>query len=117
MTTKYFEIRDRGTFIPAIAIQLKPTNEAERYLAATAGYGTSPESQACYVLLARLDCGGNAINYDEHKWTGGTRTMRIAHRHIRDNWDSLNSGDVVCVEYIVGERDAPKDSQRFEAIL
>lgn len=114
MTTKYFEIRDRGTFIPAVAIKPEPTNVADVYLLASAGYGTTPTAQSQYVLLARLACGPDGIQYDPYDWPDSTRTMKIAHKYIIENWDSLRSGHVVCVEYITGERDVPKDSQRLE---
>ena len=39
--------------------------------------------------------------------------MGSAHRHIELNWDTLNSGDVIDVEFIRGEVDAPKVSERL----
>jgi len=36
---KAVEIRDTGTFIPAIAIKVVPTNEGQRYLLLRSGYG------------------------------------------------------------------------------
>jgi hypothetical protein len=35
--------------------------------------------------------------------------MSTAHNFIAEHWAELNSGDVVDVEYILGETSAPKD--------
>ncbi len=53
MIAKTVEIRDRATFIPALAIKLVPVTDQDRYLLGRAGYGTTPASQAEYVLLLR----------------------------------------------------------------
>lgn len=50
MTAKTIEIRDRGTFVPALAIRLEPTNEADRYLLGRAGYSSNPEVQRQYIM-------------------------------------------------------------------
>ena len=50
-------------------------------------------------------------NYDPYNWTKCGRTMNVAHRHIEANWDKLASGDVVDVEFILGETSAPKESE------
>jgi hypothetical protein len=106
MIAKLFEVRDRATFLPVIATSMtSPANEAEFYLLRRAGYGVQP-----LILLTRLDADGRPANYDPYAW--GDRTMRVAHQHIQDHWLTLESGDVVDVEYILGERDAPKVSER-----
>jgi hypothetical protein len=38
---------------------------------------------------------------------------REAHRHIASNWDDLASGAVIDCEYLRGESDAPKISERL----
>jgi hypothetical protein len=53
MTTKAFEIRDRATFIPAIAVRLDPADERERYLIARCGFGVTPSAQAPCCLRRR----------------------------------------------------------------
>lgn len=108
MITKLFEIRDRATFIPAIAIKTEPAGEAERYLLGRAGYGTKVEHQAAHVLLARL-VGNTQMLSDLDDWGG--RTMPIAHEYIKAHFDELETGAVVDVQYILGERDRPKESE------
>lgn len=107
MIAKALEIRDRGTFIPALAIEMTASNEGQRYLLRQAGYG------ATLISLAYLRTNGGPINYDPYGW-GGSRTMHVAHIYISKNWATLADGDVVDVEFILGEKAAPSPSDRVE---
>ena len=109
MKTKTIEIRDRMTTIPALAVQLLPTCEADRTLLARAGYGLNPFEQQRYILLMRLGGENNTVTSDPFHW--GDRTMQAAHQHIIDHWGEISSGDVVDVEFILGETDTPKESE------
>jgi hypothetical protein len=40
--------------------------------------------------------------------------MREAHKYIAKNWGSLNNGDVIDIEYILGETTSPKVTERFD---
>lgn len=111
MITKTFEIRDRGTFVPVLAIKLEPGNAADRYLLARAGYCLTPEEQAQYVQLVRIEGGNGSSTCDPYDWGGGARTLRIAHQYIIEHFDALDSGVVVDVEFILGETEAPKVSE------
>ena len=112
MIAKTFEVRDRSTFIPVLAIKLKPSCEKDRYLLGRAGYGTTPQDQAKYVFLCRVDGGEGKGSCDPYDWqSGGARTMAVAHSHIIEHFDELESGAVVDVEYIQSERDKPKKSE------
>jgi hypothetical protein len=108
---KLIEIRDAGTFIPAMAIRPSSRTAPERYLMSRAGFGPNAGSHADYVFLFRLQ--GGDCNYDPYEWGGGARTMPVAHNYILANWDRITSGDVVCVEHILGERPTPKTSERY----
>jgi len=115
METKTFEIRDRATFIPALAVRLEPGHDLDpgrdldRYLLARAGFGLSGDEQREYVVLMRLvTC---EAQHDPAVWGG--RTMPTAHRFIHDNWDALPSGAVIDVEHILGETAQPKVSERL----
>lgn len=105
MQTKLFEIRDTGTFIPAIATRI---NGAEHYLLRHAGYGSGERD---YILLASLNKG--LMTYNVYDWTN-SRTMKVAHQFIIDNWDTLESGAVIDVDFILGETDHPKQSVQVE---
>lgn len=122
LQTKSFEIRDAGTFIPAVGILCDPTGEgvpaeghegltkADRYLLGRAGY----RSSRC-VIFTRLDADGNTkACYDPYSWPAQTRTMRVAHDYITKHWDELPSGAVVDVEFILNIRDRPKKSEAAE---
>jgi hypothetical protein len=110
MEIKLIELRDRGTFIPMLAIKPVPRSEEERYLLARAGYGRSPDDQGEYVLLARLE--GGPLRYDPYDWEPPVRTFREAHLWLQDHWDEIASGAVLDVEFIRGETTAPKISER-----
>jgi len=109
MEVKLFEVRDTFTFLTVIAIRCGSHNEQERYLWSRAGYGREAEQQANYVLLSKLT--GGDIKYNPLTW--GDRTMGCAHAYIRNFWDELKTGQVIDVEYILGESDTPKESERF----
>lgn len=108
MRSKHIEIRDRGTFIPALIFKLDPQCEAERYLMARAGYGTKMEDQRDYVFLMRADdCKAYC---DPAQW--GDRTMATAHFYAQEHFETINSGDVVDVEFILKESKTPKTPER-----
>jgi hypothetical protein len=100
MLIKAIEIRDKGTFVPAIAIKLIPDDEGQRYLLRRAGYGFGRLS---VVLMNLNDC--RAQN-DPSDWGG--RTWRVAHEFVERHWDRLTNGDVVDVEFILGETCIPR---------
>jgi hypothetical protein len=106
MIVKAFEVRDRGTFIPVAAIKLEPADERERWLLGRAGFYIDPNP---YVILIRLIDGSGSHDPWGH---GAARTMNVAHRHILDNWDTLGAGQVLDVEYILGEKPTPKLSEQ-----
>lgn len=113
MEVKTLEIRDCGTFIPVMAINLNPREESERWLFARAGYGPTPEVQSRYVVLVKLT--SMECRYEPDDWAGITtaRTMPTAHQHIIENWHDLTTGDVIDVEYILEETTVRKDSERL----
>jgi hypothetical protein len=110
MITKSFEIRDRATFIPAVAIKMVPANEEQRYLLRRCGYGFDHPA----VLLTRMDGNARAAPSDPYDW--GDRTMTVAHDYITQNFDSLADGSVIDVEHILGKRPEPKASERLEGV-
>lgn len=120
MKSKALEIRDEGTFIAALAVDMNPHLHetpyvshydpvAQRYLLRRCGY---PCDGRPNILLTRLDGSGKATN-DPHEWGG--RTYPVAHQYIIENWNELRDGDVVDVSFILGETAAPKLSERETA--
>lgn len=104
MQTKIFEVRDRATFIPVMAIAMLGTNDAQARLLKAAGF---PSYSPPLITIARLD--GGDSNYDPYKW--GDRTMHTAHKHIEANFDTLVDGDVIDIEFILGETSTKKVPQ------
>lgn len=124
MEVKLIEIRDSMTFFSVVAVAMKPTEplavdhcgqyDAERYLLRRAGYAVE-ETDRTLIAVGRTDADGTSqFCYDPFSWTSGGRTMREAHRWIEGHWNEIKSGDVVDVEFILGEATAPKRSERFE---
>lgn len=106
MTIKPLEIRDRGTRIGVLAIKMDWLMEkytVRRYLKM---YGY-PETGRDSVIVMKLN--NQEAQVDPYAWGG--RTMPTAHKYITDNFDDLEDGDVVDVEFILGETDRPKESE------
>jgi len=119
MKTILLEVRDSMTFIPVVAMDTDPGHrdvdrggyhsakyEERRWLLRRAGY--SPDGST--IILVNLnDC--RASN-EPYGWNG--RTMTVAHEYIERNWGELQDGDVIDVEFILGETTVKKTSERFE---
>ena len=106
MEIKLIEVRDRGTFIPALAIRVTSTRDvAGDWLLRRGGFSLNGAS----IILIRLtDC---AAQYDQYDWA--SRTMQTAHVWLPEHFEQVAHGAVVDVEYLLGERSAPKMSERF----
>ena len=96
---KLFEIRDSGTMIPAMGILVSKANGP---LVHRAGFGETP----CVILVALTSA---QSNYDPWQW--GNRTMNVSHNYIIANWNTLQNGAMVDVQFILGETTAPKASE------
>lgn len=105
---KLFELRDVGTHIPVMAVRVNPTDADEDYPLRRAGFQGSP----C-VLLTKLNT--LETHYDPFHWDD-RRTLHTAHRTIEKGWNDLVSGQVIDVEYLLGESSEPKKSDRLAEI-
>lgn len=105
MKIKILEVRDRMTFIPVMATLVEADNEEQRWLLARVGF--VPTSYR-HVILTRLS--DQESHADHHDWS---RTLRVAHSHIREHFDDLADGDVVDVEHVLGETETMKVSERI----
>ncbi len=117
MECKAFEIRDIATFIPVLATRMLPTaghgseeGQAEHYLLRRSGFNLIDPPAS--VMLCRMDADGRAhqASYDAYGW-GMARTYGVAQEFIAKNWNTLRSGDVVDVEFILGETKVKKLSE------
>lgn len=118
MIVKALELRDEGTFIALLAVDMNPalvqfapsTHDAQRYLLRRCGY---PCDGRPNVLITKLAGDGSRASNDPYYWGG--RTMPVAHNYIIEHWHELKDGDVVDVQFILGETKAPKVSERRSA--
>ena len=99
---KQIEVRDAGTTMPMLAIQV---SGADGWLFRRAGFGDHP--LVILINLAQMGC-----QYDPYSWSTCARTVPEAHRYITDHWADVQHGDVVDVEFILGERPTKKTSER-----
>ena len=107
LDSKVLEVRDSGTHIPVLAIRMLAKNGIQRYyIHGSSGY---PADGSCIAVIMLDDCDGNC---DPYAW-GGSRTMGHAHHYIYDHFDELSDGDVVDVEFILGETTVKKVSKRL----
>lgn len=113
MISKLVEIRDAGTFIPALAIQLGSEVEQERWLLAASGYGRTFESQSEYIVLCKINGGEPCdCHIDPFGWGQNPRTMFVAHQYLQQHFSETPHGGLIDVEYILGLRAEPKRSDR-----
>jgi hypothetical protein len=102
MLTKLLEIRDEGTCIPAMATEATPANGKQAAVLRRAGYGES----RC-IILQHLHKG--EATYNAFDWR--SRTYHHAHLYILKHWDDLSDGDVIDVQFILGEATEKKASE------
>lgn len=114
MLAKVLEIRDEGTLIPALAVDMNPDPTAttetwrrQRYLLGRCGHRCDQQPN---ILLTHVTAGGDAAWNDPYGW--GSRSWRVAHFYIIEHWHTLRDGDVIDVEYILGETKVRKLSER-----
>lgn len=113
MQIKILEIRDRFTFIPAMAIKIEPRKYNQDYfdidiyyLRGRCGYQFSDYD----IILMNLNDPQKCC-YNPHDWK--YRTHKTAHRWIITNWKTIKDGDVIDVEFILGETPDKKISERL----
>ena len=100
MKTKLLEIRDRGTCIPVLAIQMVAQSYIEtKYLERT-GYD---EQGSCVVLMDLNNQNATSDPQGWHYMGRSQRTFGVAHDYIIDNWGQIREGDVIDVCYICKE--------------
>jgi hypothetical protein len=107
MEVKCLEVRDAGTFCPVICVRPVPDNEGQRYLLRRDGYRGDP-SERCIIYIQN-QCRG--VAYDPYDFPDSPRTHRVAHNYITENWHTLQDGDVIDVEFILGETKQRKTSE------
>jgi hypothetical protein len=107
MQAKIFEVRDSMTCIPVLVVELASavSNNSERMLLRHAGYAAGDR---CFMLV-QIAGGGGKCSCDPYDFTGN-RTLMTAFEYIQNHWDELEPGQVVDVQFILGETTQPKAS-------
>lgn len=117
METKILEVRDRGTFIPVLCVDMNPypelsdTRRAQEYYLRRSGY---PCDGRPNIAVAKVSMDGDPAWNDPYGWQ--SRTMAVAHKFIIEHWPKLRDGDVVDVQFILGETAEPKVSERHNRV-
>ena len=104
MITKIFEVRDRATMIPVMAVKLVSEDSHVEKLIRRSGF----MEDGIDILVTKLT--DEKIHYSSMIW-GGSRTMVTAHNYITANFDDLKDGQVIDVEFLLGETAEPKESE------
>jgi hypothetical protein len=107
MEIKTLEVRDRSTFIPVVAVKVVPSNSSEKYLWNRAGFNM--DSGSSIILLGRI----NDLHLEFYPPVWSNRTMSTVHEYLQNSWDGVENGQVLDVEYILGETDKAKESERI----
>lgn len=126
MKIKLLEVRDSMTFLPVLCIDMNPGQPYQDGGYSMAGLKRSLEEHSARTWLLRrcgypcnaipmiamtaLHADGGPCDYNPHRW--GDRTRTTAHKYIVEHWDELRDGDVVDVEFILGETSVKKESER-----
>ena len=104
MEGKVLEILDSATYIPVVAFKLTSDVPEERRHLRRCGFTND------IPLIAVMRINDLQTKYAPYCWNTPGRTMEKAHEYIEDHFDELKSGDVIDVEYILGETSIPKES-------
>ncbi len=107
MEIKFFQVRDRSTRIPVMAVRVTAA-DCERPEHGELRHAGFRESD--YVFVTKLT--GPETQYDPYEWPANPRTMHQAHLYIEKRWGELpGRGDVVDVEFILGETAVEKERE------
>lgn len=103
LDSKVVEIRDEGTHIGGLAIKMASESAPQRAHLRRHGY---PANGTCIVLMK---LGNQEASSDPYFWS--SRTMQVAHDWITNHYDEIHDGDVIDVQFIVGETQQPKTAE------
>ena len=111
MEMKILEVRDSATFITCLAIYIGNFHKLSpklKFLVQRAGYSNcSP----C-ILFGKLEGGEFKHDIYEHS---SSRTLKVAHDYVEQNWDAIEDGELIDVEFILKETYTRKSSEFYSA--
>jgi hypothetical protein len=100
VNTKFLEVRDAGTFIAVLAVEI---SKRDGWLAWKSGFG----EDLCIYLIALST---ERCAYDPYSWPN--RTLSVAHQFIEKEWEQISENDVIDVEFILGESSVKKPTEQ-----
>ena len=101
MDCKILELRDGDEFVPAIAISCQ---SSESWLLTQGGLGAASSDEANVILIRLPDV---TAQREPAGWPEDSpRLLKLAHQHLRENWDLVVDGGMVDVGALVGDKDA-----------
>lgn len=106
MQAKLLELRDKATFIPLLCIDMNSRNSLQRPLLRRCGYPLNGQPN---IAIVNLNANGDKFCNDPYYWFD--RSYQVAHHYIIEHWVELDDGDVVDVEFILGETTTKKVSE------
>lgn len=108
MRTRLIEIRDEGTCIPAIAMQMWASNAVEAAFYRRCGY---PQDRPYSIILMELNY--QRATSDPYEWGG--RTNPVVHDWLIENFDTVCEGQVIDVRVLLKEHLTPVDPEIFRS--
>jgi len=111
MKIKFIEIRDKGTCVPAIAIEMIADERVDERFLRRCGYPQRDYGGPSIVLMRLSDQKATSDPYEWPALTADRRTMPTAHDHIITHFPSLKNGQVVDVRVILGEASVPAEGE------
>jgi hypothetical protein len=113
MTFKTLEVRDTATRIDVMVFRMLAENLTQaHYVHDRNGH---PRDGRSVVMMKIYD---QLATNDPWEWEGrgGGRTLQVAHQYVLDHFDELIDGDVIDVEFILGETKEKKRAERLDAV-
>lgn len=135
MQVKVLEVRDRHTYFAVVCVDMNPDIDAisvrspkprERIEERRASYAAQlhhlrmrgyPCDGRPNIAMFHINCDGGPVWNDPYGWQArdvSLRTYPVAHKHIIEHWATLKDGDVIDVEFILGETLEKKRPERLE---
>lgn len=115
--TKLLEIRDHGTFVPALAIRVEHESAIDllnrdatvgairaNQLIARGGFFKASGIYLMRLSDARAQC-------DPYEWGGNDRTHKAVHLYLEQNWPFVHDGDLLDARVILGEQAMPAETE------
>ncbi len=82
-----------------------------------AGYAQDESNGPACIFFIRVSPYREMGTFDPYEWPeihpGSYRTMQVSHDYVEKNWDTIKSGDVIDVEFILGETKEKKISEEY----